>query len=1405
MLAVLLVSMVAVPAASEDNGVRAVATMTADPPINAAGWARSDVTVTLACSSGAANCRITYRLDDGPNTTYTGPFVVSADGAHYLNTTTSPNGQAGLTSDSFRVRIDRAAPQLAAPGDVTAPRAEGGGTVVRYANPPASDALSGLAALACEPASGSTFTLDETTVTCTATDVAGNSASTSFVVRLTDEGGEADIIAEATDAEGAVVHFDAEGCAPASGSRFPLGATLVECPQRSFTVRVVDTLPPTIETPANLVAEATGTNGAVVDYSPPATSDLVDGAGVATCSPAPGTVFALGMTTVTCRAVDARGNAATPKTFTVTVSDTTAPTFDALADVSVSTNASSAEVVYVTPTARDAVDGDIAAACTPASGSTFPVGTTVVTCTATDSAKNSASATFHVIVADAPTLGAVSDRVVEATSPNGAVVAYEPPSASDPTDGPLPVTCSPAPGHTFPLGDTSVICTATDSDGHRASATFLVRVVDRHPPVVTLTLEPAEPDGLDGWYVTAPRVTIAATDNGSGVDPASIAYSLDGETWTSGSSFAAFPQNASTFRARAQDNAGHLGYANRTLHVDTLPPHVTASGFTLDGASGTLTFNFSEPMNRTSVESALVNASGWTRAWSDASTQLVLQHSDVPIGTSEIVVGTGAKDAHGVPIAAAHAQRFARDAPPPLVLPPGAPVALAAMMTPAGIQLGWSPPELDNGAPVTSYQVYVNDAPAVTVTGTSHFVGALPRGAVHSFAVTAVNSAGESERARTTLPIPPVSTLAAPAPDATGWHRTPPTVELAADPAHATILVDLGAGESEYSGPFALPDGITTLRWRARAGGAEEAERVATFRVDTSAPTLVEADASGGEEILLRVVATDAHSGIAAVQATLRGEDGASFALGLTREGGAFVGRARLAPGTYEATVVVTDGAGHETRGSAGRASVLAPLPRATPAPPAHVEVPLQTSAKGDDGASGAPAASPASATPATPRSEPSSPPPRPQIVFDAENLAAGARGVIVIRLTGVDNVERIRFVLVDADRNERELVAGAPELAWDTTTVSDGFYSIEVRRAVPEPEPGLLRIQSSHETVLASARVLVRNDVPVPVEAAGAVVGAVLVTAVTHVALSAAASGASSGATSAAGGFDVFGLAQEVAIDAGQDKLRDKTRERDRRRRVRSLIATVVSLALVAPLWAFSETQGWSAAEWIRLLPIVGTAAIIVLALKYATESALARATGAKPHVRLWIAGAVSLVVSAVVFRNPFGYPAYVDEMDESEQRSTWRMQAMRAFATIAGAAAFMLPFLAFAHVLPWEFVSIGLFLAVTNVATTAMPFGPLPGRDVWRWNKLAAVGLALAGFALYITYAAALAPLWTLWALALGGGAGYAYALVRFQRTLGRGPQAVRVPVSVPVPVRTGEAPEEAPVPAPDAERRA
>jgi hypothetical protein len=249
--------------------------------------------------------------------------------------------------------------------------------------------------------------------------------------------------------------------------------------QADFTLTVNAPPPsntaPSLDLPADQTVEATGANGAAVSYTASA-SDAEDGTLAPICSPASGSTFPLGITQVNCSVTDSDG-ATTTGMFNVTVVDTTAPNLTLPANKTAEATGPSGAAVSFSATATDLVDGSVAVDCTPGSGSTFPLGTTAVNCSATDTAGNSATGSFSVTVQDTtpPTLNLPSSITTPATGISGAVVTYST-SASDLVNGSVAVSCSPASGSTFAPGTTTVNCSATDAAGNSASGGFTVTV-----------------------------------------------------------------------------------------------------------------------------------------------------------------------------------------------------------------------------------------------------------------------------------------------------------------------------------------------------------------------------------------------------------------------------------------------------------------------------------------------------------------------------------------------------------------------------------------------------------------------------------------------------------------------------------------------------------------------------------------------------------------------------------------------------------------------------------------------------------------------------------------------------------------------------------------------------------------
>src|SRR5512139_2097009 len=71
------------------------------------------------------------------------------------------------------------------------------------------------------------------------------------------------------------------------------------------------------------------------------------------------------------------------------------PTISCPAGVNATTTTTTAQVAYAAPVVSGGTQ-PVSVACTPASGSNFPLGSTNVTCTATDAASRQATCSFPV-------------------------------------------------------------------------------------------------------------------------------------------------------------------------------------------------------------------------------------------------------------------------------------------------------------------------------------------------------------------------------------------------------------------------------------------------------------------------------------------------------------------------------------------------------------------------------------------------------------------------------------------------------------------------------------------------------------------------------------------------------------------------------------------------------------------------------------------------------------------------------------------------------------------------------------------------------------------------------------------------------------------------------------------------
>ena len=407
---------------------------------------------------------------------------------------------------------DHIAPEIQCPGDVSVDIYSGCTGIVNWTPPSASDP-SGIKSLTSTHDPGDAFPIGTTTVTYTATNTNDEVSTCSFDVTVDYVlSCPSDITINVNNACNRAV-FWAEPNAECNfnvlkasdfspGDQFPIGTTTVryllfsqdfstflgEC---TFDVTVNDNINPTFSTcPGNITLSANDNCEAVASWTEPIASDnCADGFSLSS-NFEPGDVFPLGTTTVTYTAEDAAGNQATCS-FDVTVEDQSDPVFtDCPSDIVISANENcEAVATWSAPEVTDNCTASPSIIQTHESGATFPLGTTIVTYTATDDEGNQAICSFSVIVEDqtAPVVANAcpGDIILTANGTCQQQATWVAPTFTDNCSASLDVTATHNSGALFPIGNTTVSYTATDEAGNERICSFTVTVIDETAPTIT--------------------------------------------------------------------------------------------------------------------------------------------------------------------------------------------------------------------------------------------------------------------------------------------------------------------------------------------------------------------------------------------------------------------------------------------------------------------------------------------------------------------------------------------------------------------------------------------------------------------------------------------------------------------------------------------------------------------------------------------------------------------------------------------------------------------------------------------------------------------------------------------------------------------------------------------------------
>jgi len=296
--------------------------------------------------------------------------------------------------------------------------------------------------------------------------------------------------------------------------------------------------PPMANAGSNQTVEATSSAGANVTLDGSGSSDLDHdtltytwtGPFGTTTGVNPVVVMPLGTNTVNLTVDDGHSNTATASVM-ITVQDTTPPSTMITSHPNSVTNNNSASFAFsgndlVTPSAsltfQCSLDNAAYSPCaSPQTYASLADGVHSFSVRAIDAAHNTdpTGAMFMWTVDTVPpVLTLPADITTQASSPAGAVVSFSA-TANDAVAGAVAVTCNPPSGSTFPIGMTTVNCSASDTAGNTAMGSFHVTVT-RISQTISFTTLPNHTYGDADFGVSASSssglavsFTAGATDN----------------------------------------------------------------------------------------------------------------------------------------------------------------------------------------------------------------------------------------------------------------------------------------------------------------------------------------------------------------------------------------------------------------------------------------------------------------------------------------------------------------------------------------------------------------------------------------------------------------------------------------------------------------------------------------------------------------------------------------------------------------------------------------------------------------------------------------------------------------------------------------------------------------------------
>jgi hypothetical protein len=425
------------------------------------------------------------------------------------------------------------------------------------------------------------YSVGATTVTWTATDASGNTASCSQVINVTDAevpvitcpatanlNTDAGICTSSTPAGTATA---TDNCSVSSvvvdnAGPYPVGATTVtwtatdvngNTSSCSQVINVTDIELPVITCPptANLTTDA----GICTSSAAAGTATATDNCGIASVLVDNAGPYPVGATTVTWTATDVNGNTSNC-TQVINVADSEAPVITCPLTANLNTDAglctSSAPAGTATATDNCSVTSVVVDNAGP-----YSVGATTVTWTATDASGNTSSCSQVINVTDAELPVITCPATANLNTDAGICTDSSPAGTATATDNCSVSSVTVDNAGPYSVGATTVTWTATDANGNTSSCSQVINVTDAELPVITC---PATANlNTDAGLCTASSSagTATATDN-CGI--ASVTVDNAGP----------YSVGATTVTWTATDVNGNTSSCSQVINVSEIEPPV---------------------------------------------------------------------------------------------------------------------------------------------------------------------------------------------------------------------------------------------------------------------------------------------------------------------------------------------------------------------------------------------------------------------------------------------------------------------------------------------------------------------------------------------------------------------------------------------------------------------------------------------------------------------------------------------------------------------------------------------------------------------------------------------------------------------------------------------------------------